>query len=1060
MKDKKQTEKVPWFRDERGRELDEEQIRIAAQDDTHILVNAGPGSGKTRVLVAHYLHLLMAHDWGIDAVVAITFTEKAAAEMKERISRVLQRVRQEAPVEKWKERASQLLAFLPEAPIGTIHSFCARLLRRFALEANLDPSFAILDELEAQTLRREVSERWLWEHLNNSSSSPLNGDAQTVVTHWEFRRAANILATLLSHRPLIDYRQSQNEPLFCSCGTLTEEEKALEKCYYAVAEAYEAEKRRRNVLDFDDLLLKVWKLLRENPEVLETIRRTHRRFLVDELQDTDCVQMEILRLLCGWDEPQSTLVLFFGVGDSQQSIYGFRNADVSVYNKLRQQAEAKGWKTEELTINYRSVAPLVHFHNHAFERIFVVSEQKDSPAQMFRAPLQQMRAHREAEKAVAVEFVYFQVQGKAGKWQRLRKEAEWIAQRILQLRAEGNKYGDIALLLRQLPEAMVFEDALRRFNIPYYIVSGYGFFDTMEARDLFTFLQALAEPDNDLALAAWLRSPMVGVSDETLFWLFGNKEENKDLLDRLNADDPSLPVEEREKLRRAKALLDEAQQRMEQGSIRALLEWLLKETNYEVIVAALPHGRQRLANIRKFVRSVHAFSVDLKLNLQGLVSYAKTLMEGEVRIGEPPLAGAAADAVQVMTIHAAKGLEFPVVIVPMLGDVRSPEKSKEDVIAAPEAGIAVRTRDPFGGSERNERFDAVDCIKRDREEAELERLLFVACTRAKDRLILVGSKDTGERSSNKNARWENWAQLLIDTLQLPLSGTDGQEQCYQVNDQVAIKLTVAVLSPEELRRSRFATGQQPGEKPLGLKWLNEPDSIPSLDAPSFDLPTQPLSVVRMGVTELLKEERQRVSVQRPEGVLSPQEIGLMVHGLLRYRLTEPTDEHIRFVAQAIGVDPDAAITDAPFLREFAQRAAQSSAWQNLLEAAQTWHELDFYLHLDGEPPVELVGRWDAVARSDPWLIVDFKTDAFATPEEAERLFQEHYRWQADAYALGVHKVFGAETVKVAFVFVNNEKPYEATKTYGADDWELIATQLRQRAIERWQQFRDEQSANP
>ncbi|MCS7253423.1 MAG: UvrD-helicase domain-containing protein [Armatimonadota bacterium] len=149
----------PWLCDENGKPLDEWQRNLAESDDAHLLINACPGSGKTRVLVAHYLHLLMTKaEWDVGAVVAITFTKKAAAEMKERIGKVLQHIAHEVK-EAWRRRARQLLDHLPEAPIGTIHSFCARLLRRFAIEANLAPSFQVLGDLQASILRRQVCER-------------------------------------------------------------------------------------------------------------------------------------------------------------------------------------------------------------------------------------------------------------------------------------------------------------------------------------------------------------------------------------------------------------------------------------------------------------------------------------------------------------------------------------------------------------------------------------------------------------------------------------------------------------------------------------------------------------------------------------------------------------------------------------------------------------------------------------------------------------------------------------------------------------------------------------
>ncbi|MFN3420535.1 MAG: UvrD-helicase domain-containing protein, partial [Armatimonadota bacterium] len=548
---------APWLCDENGNPLDEKQIELAMTDDANLIINAGPGSGKTRLLVAHYLDLLMRHgDWDVESVVAVTFTEKAAAEMKERISRVLLRARKEVPLPKWRDRIEEILEHLPEAPIGTIHSFCARLLRKFALNAGVDPSFRILDELEAQTLKIKICEQWLWNKLSDNSD-PIALEAQKVVEHWDFNRAVNLLVNMLNLRLLIEHQVATGKNILCPIGGLEEPELALERCYKHVADAYDKEKASIKALDYDDLLLRTWKLLKEEEQVRHHLRRTYRRILVDELQDTDRVQVEILGLICGWEENEPTGVLFFGVGDSQQSIYGFRNADVGVFNELWNWAKNRhGWRRETLDKNYRSVPCLVELTNHAFERIFKLSEKPDEVEQKVRMPLQVMQAVRQQGDDLApIEFAFFKVEGEVSKWQKLRLEADWIARRILELHERGIAYRDIALLLRELVNASAFEDALRRYGIPYHIITGYGFFETMEAQDLLTFLQVLSEPDNDVALAAWLRSPMVGVSDETLFSIFGS-DSNAALWLRGIATEENfeLPLTEleREKLRLAK----------------------------------------------------------------------------------------------------------------------------------------------------------------------------------------------------------------------------------------------------------------------------------------------------------------------------------------------------------------------------------------------------------------------------------------------------------------------------------------------------------------------------
>jgi len=1021
------SEVFPWLTD-----LDEKQREIVTiTENRHQLINAGPGSGKTRVLVAHYLHLLMMNsDWAVDSVVAITFTEKAATEMRERIGEKLRKLVHDAPKNKWRKRARELLDCLPEAPIGTIHSFCARLLRTFALEAGLDPSFTILDELQAQTLRQSVSERWLWEALQTDE------DAQQVVAYWGFEKAVELLTELLNRRLLIEHRRANGEPLlYNKMKQLGDPEEALQRCYEKIACAYKREESERNALDYDDLLLRTWRLLCENETVRKHVRQRYKRLLVDELQDTDRIQMKIFRLICGWDEGESeNSVLFFGVGDSQQSIYAFRNADVSVFNELWEKRQAD-WHCHRLDRNYRSVKPLVALTNHAFERIFVTSESDATATQLFRTRFQRMESVRDdLPKYAPVEIALLPASG-GNKWQRLRREAQWVAKRIRELcENEGIKYSDIAILLKELIHVTIFEDALRRCDIPYHVIAGYGFFETIEARDLLTFLQVLAEPDDDVALAAWLRSPMVGVSDETLL-----------ALSKIGWDldgEVELPESERAKLHRAKELLKQARERAERDSVRSLLEWLLRETRYDALVTALPHGRQRLANIRKFLRMAQELNEGLLLNIRGIVRYARALVEGEARIGEQPLAGAVTSAVQVMTIHAAKGLEFPCVIVPMLGEVGAPRGSSASLVADPDLGVAVRLYNEAGeslGREEMPNFKAVDEQRKERERAELERLLFVACTRARDRLILVGTRDE-EGSRSEEGGWSNWLQMLVSALSLPVGNAN--DQTISVADDLSVRLRL--MGEEDAEKESLVSSYARSKPPF--TWLEGEEAPPDLPLPDVHLPLATPTVIRLSVSDLLPSMEAN-GKGGGEGQVAL-ELGLVVHALLRYGIVEPDEQQLLLVAQSVGADAERVLQRAEDLKSFVKRAKSSQAFQQAQRAQRSWHELEFRFRLEGDPVVELTGRWDLIAElSDRWLVVDFKTDAVKSSQEAQERFDAHYKWQALAYAFAVHRVFGASQVEVTFLFVALDEPCEVSRVFNEAEWASLEECLRQRALE-------------
>jgi len=263
-------------------------------------------------------------------------------------------------------------------------------------------------------------------------------------------------------------------------------------------------------------------------------------------------------------------------------------------------------------------------------------------------------------------------------------------------------------------------------------------------------------------------------------------------------------------------------------------------------------------------------------------------------------------------------------------------------------------------------------------------------------------------------------------------------------DGVSVWLKGETMSVDEARQRGKEFSQIETE---AVKWLHEPESIPSLETPKFDLPDLMPSVLRLSVTDLIeKDERAKPRTNFREQTLPPQEAGLIVHYCLQRKITSPTDEQIKWIALAVGADANSALARASDLRKFVENAAQSSAWQQAQKVSDRWHELDFRVWLDGEPPIELTGRWDLIAKGDEWLVVDFKTDSVDSAEEAERLVNERYIVQAQAYALAAHKVFSADFVRVVFVFANSACPHEVVRCFTHKDWASIAESMRQKAL--------------
>jgi hypothetical protein len=238
---------------------------------------------------------------------------------------------------------------------------------------------------------------------------------------------------------------------------------------------------------------------------------------------------------------------------------------------------------------------------------------------------------------------------------------------------------------------------------------------------------------------------------------------------------------------------------------------------------------------------------------------------------------------------------------------------------------------------------------------------------------------------------------------------------------------------------------------LGVRWLEGCEPVPDLPYNSLDLPLAQLPFIRLSVTDLLPPMAANEKGGGEEQAAL--ELGLVVHALLRYGVVDPDERQLLWVAQTVGADTEKVLQRTEELKSFVKRAKSSQAFQQAQRAQRRWHELEFRFRLAGEPPIELIGRWDLLAElPDRWLVVDFKTDAVRSLQEAQRRFEEGYVWQALAYAFAAHRVFGASSVEVAFLFVALDEPNAVRCVFNEADWAELETRLRQRALKVADQF--------
>lgn len=890
------------------RQLEPEQAAAAFTIDRHVSVTAGPGSGKTTVLVERYLHILRTQKLTIDQIVAITFTNRAANEMRERLREQLNQLLNSATDAERKLWLGYKRT-LDGAVITTIHGFCARLLREFPVEARVDPQFLLLDEHRAAMLLESVVEETLTEfissgHIDISRLTLGVGRGRLAEALAELYREVRgqglelsdlARATANSHATDLDHAQSLRELSQCmndflnaprktsaamtnraevssrwgtlqpllqtipDASNLAEYLRAVESfrddlrpqargdlktCVNAVDalvwekdlrgrvpqicldifarqyaleivsvlgfidERLKNEKQKLAALDFDDLEVRTLELL-ENPAVLTRAAERYKFFLVDEFQDTNGLQKRLLERLALQKSRRESANLFI-VGDRKQSIYGFRGADVDVFREMTETLAAGGEELP-LLLNFRSQPPLVEFFNHLFARLFqpdaeVPTAELEQLGYVEHEPSVAKRELSDAEPLVEL-MITTEASSTDGdpKAEQTSREldAAQLAQRINSLMAsepDQRKYSDIALLFRAMTNVQVYESAFRRAHIPYQTVLGRGFYERPEITDLIQLLRFLDNKTDELALAAVLRSPLCGISDNALLALrcgptpaeveAGNSLKHFNSPRKLftavrnHREIAFISEQEHGLLDRIAELLQQLIARRHHYGLGDLLRFAVEQSEYLTVVAATFDGAQRLANVERLFTLAERFEGSGTHLIRDFVRYVEEFeaigsRESEGQIDE------ATNAVRLMTIHQAKGLEFPIVIIPDLH--RSTRPMDSWVLLDRHQGLTLRVPDGRGKQVAGYTFSRFNQRHEWREQFESMRLLYVAATRAQDRLILSGTCKDIESLVGKNDTWLKW---IWNSLEVPLQTQSG---IVQLSNGVQVQFTLNLV---------------------------------------------------------------------------------------------------------------------------------------------------------------------------------------------------------------------------------------------------------------------------
>ncbi len=1046
--------------------LNEQQL-AAVEAGGEVFVSAGAGTGKTAVLVERVVRAVCDRGLDVDSILVITYTRRAAGELRTRIRAALaQRGRHDLARE------------LDGAWISTIHGFCARVLRAYPLAAGLDPRFRELDEAQAAVLRSEAFAEALAEFCSgdepqrlellatygsdrlrrmltsvyetlraagreldlavaprpelgervdelHAAATSLVGDPEA--TDSQRRTAAELLELLeRDRRPdrlmnLTGFK-ARGDRAAAYCETLASVEQAaldeaaardralLQELLTLFAERYAQAKGRESALDFEDLQLEARDLLRSEPELREREQARFRSILVDEFQDTNRLQTEIVDLL---RSPETEL---FFVGDEFQAIYGFRHADVQVFRERREAAECP----LSLTLNYRSRPEVLAAVNELFGADFGGEFQElaaaaEFPDPVFGHPVELLVTDKESYQDSGVH------------WR--RGEARAVARRVRELVDSGAATpGEIVLLFAAGTDAEWYEDELRRAGLPTYRATGKGYFGQQQVVDLLSYLRLLQNRYDDTALASVLASPFVGVSNDALA-LLRRVASRRPLFTGLEHALPPGLAERDERLMRAfRQRYERLVEAMPRLSLERLCEQIVAEHDYDLAVLAQWDGRRRYANLRKLARLARSYEELRGPDVEGFVRFVAEQEAVGARELEAVAEEEGADAIRLLTIHAAKGLEFKVVIVADAGRDRVPP-SPDEILALPDGRFGFRVADPVTAKRRGAfDYEAVKQARQESERAERLRLYYVAMTRAKERLIVSGSVDLGSERETATPTPIAWVldrleadEDLAQAGDTPVELVRGDARLLVRLDRYRPEPAAAPAEPEEEKEE--------GQLAL-FTALDEavaaPPAAPELP-PLVALPEPPLHRVRrLSFTALSLFEQCSYKYfaryglgmsERPveaegdgTGERSGTEIGTAVHSLL---------EEIDLAAPVVPELEDELV------RGFVSAYCESDLARRVAGLTGVEKERHFTFEHD---EVLIHGFIDAFHLADARaLVVDYKTNALgeASPEE---VVEQDYRLQRLVYALACFRA-GAEEVEVVYHFLERpDAPVEAVFT--------------------------------
>lgn len=807
-------------------ELTKAQRRAIETIDNNISVSAGAGSGKTRVLTERFTNILMQKGISSENILAITFTRKAAKEMRQRVRIRLREMLESNGGSFWQEQ----LRALDRTQISTIDSLCSKIIRENPVEAGVDPSFVASEEFDVDEFYRNETKRYIANQLQHENPSLgrllgeygrqalqeqifcLKNQLEDIACRTDLSvpyqnvlsielekvqvQLSDIVSLLLAKResvsgehrkelvtlqaaeaevreairkcdtlPLKKYlltlsaRSKATAGLVKTTRELVDKLSALPTDRKAAAligdwsgllrswhEYYTERRSEAGIFGFAEVEGMALRILQNNKEIRDKYRNRYKYLMVDEFQDTNSRQKKLIYLLAGGNGEILRDKRLFVVGDPKQSIYRFRGADVSVFAEVSRDIEESGGVNVILNDNFRSSADILELCNEVFRDMLGTNAESDVSFQELTA--NKGRFFKPELRIIETERGSLKEANKI--------EALALAEKIKSLNASNNtRFSDIVILLPSINRAPVFAAALAEAEIPHTVIDGKGFFDRQEIKDFINLLTFLENSRNDVSLSGILRSPYFGISDEVLTLLFLNKKEAS-LWEACSAFEGcgSFPQKQIERLKLAVAKLQRLQKTAKAFALPELINAALQELQLGALLTCQEYGLEKLAAVKKLKAIAADFSMGRGGSLKEFLIRTQKMRSAETRLEFEGLQKS--EAVTIMTIHKAKGLEFPVVFLPALHT--KGRRDSNSIKYLSRVGLGIKARNEEGELTESSVLKAIRQLDDELDNEEKKRQLYVGMTRAEQRLILSGVCVIGSKRGKKAK--EEWLDSL------------------------------------------------------------------------------------------------------------------------------------------------------------------------------------------------------------------------------------------------------------------------------------------------------------